>query len=229
MSTPLLVFDRVGKSYRIQPDRALALRFLRITGRAPSLVEAIRDLSFELRAGEAIGLYGPNGAGKTTALRIAAGVTTPTSGRVERRGRVVAVLGSAVALHPELSGIENLLLNGTLRGMRLAEIRARLDAIIDFAGLGDFIHAPVRTYSSGMCARLGFSLAFHTDFEIAIVDEALEVGDEDFKTRAIERMKRLTNEGKALLFASHGKKYKDLLGARVIRLEGGCGQAGRNA
>lgn len=218
-SRVLIRFSDVGKTYTIHDhDRSLALRILRIAGDPPRTVHAVSHLSFALARGEALGFVGPNGAGKTTVLRLAAGVTTPTSGRVERMGRTAAVLGSAVALHPELSGIENVLLNGTLHGLSIGEVRHRLDDILAFAGLGSFIHAPVQTYSSGMCARLGLSLAMHSDFDVAIVDEVVEAGDAEFRTRMIDRMRSFISAGRAVLFATHNPALIDVLGGRTISL-----------
>lgn len=218
----LLRFENVGKRYHIHDrDRSLALRLLKIIGEPPRLVDAVQKMSFSLGSGEALGLMGPNGSGKTTLLRLAAGVSHPSSGRIIRRGRTAAVLGSAVAMHPELSGIENVLLNGTLHGLSLSEVRERLDSILDFAKLGDFIHAPVQTYSSGMCARLGVSLAIHADFDIIIVDEVLEVGDEEFRGRMRERFRLFLKSGKSILFATHSEALVKALGADVITLERG--------
>lgn len=212
----------VCKRYRLPTDpRSLALVCLRRSVSRIDSVDAVADIDFSLGDGDVISLLGRNGAGKSTLLRLAAGVTAPTSGIVRRNGRVAAVLGIGVAFHPELSGLENVMLNGVVHGLLLSEVRDRLDSILDFAGLGDFIDAPVQTYSSGMTMRLGFSIAIHTNFDILVVDEALTVGDKEFQEKCLLRLKEFRRQGKALLLATHSIPYAREMGGESLIIEKG--------
>src|SRR5213082_2142763 len=149
---------------------------------------AVRDVSFEVGAGEALGIIGPNGAGKSTILKLLTKILRPTRGRVEMRGRVGALIEVAAGFHPDLTGRENVFLQGAVMGMKRAEIQMRFDEIVDFAGVSEFIDTPVKRYSSGMNARLGFSIAAHLMPDVLIIDEVLSVGDMAFQERCFERM-----------------------------------------
>ncbi|MDQ3249908.1 MAG: ABC transporter ATP-binding protein, partial [Chloroflexota bacterium] len=164
---------------------------------------AVNEVSFALQPGEAMGIIGPNGAGKTTILKLLASVTYPTSGNIHVNGRSSALIELGAGFHPDLTGRENIFLNGTILGMRRAEIRARFDQIVEFAGIGAFLDTPVKRYSSGMYARLGFSIAAHVDPDVLIVDEVLAVGDYSFQQRCHARMDELRARGTALIFVSH--------------------------
>ena len=164
---------------------------------------ALKDISFEVFAGETIGVIGINGAGKSTILGLLAGVLKPSSGQVTVDGRIAPLLELGAGFHPELSGRENILLNGILLGMLKREVEEKSDAIIEFSELEEFIDQPIRTYSSGMLARLGFSVAVHCDPDILLVDEVLAVGDQDFQKKCIEKMLVFKQERKTIVFVSH--------------------------
>jgi lipopolysaccharide transport system ATP-binding protein len=167
---------------------------------------ALQDISFEVRRGEAFGIIGPNGAGKSTMLKLLSRVMKPTRGSLKANGRVSALIELAAGFHQDLTGRENIFLYGTILGMSRRELMAKLDAIVDFSGLGEFIDTPVKRYSSGMYARLGFSVAVHVEPEVLLVDEVLSVGDFLFQRRCVERMKDVIRMGATVLFVSHNLK-----------------------
>jgi lipopolysaccharide transport system ATP-binding protein len=197
--------SHVNKKYRIG-QAPLSLRSV-FTGKRPGQEErfhwAVKDLSFELLPGEAMGIIGPNGAGKTTILKLLSKVTYPTSGQIQLNGRFSALIELGAGFHPELTGRENIYLNGTILGMRRSEVNARFDEIVDFAGIGKYLDTPVKRYSSGMYARLGFAVAAHVNSEILLVDEVLAVGDMAFQKKCYERMVQLIKDGTTLIFVSH--------------------------
>ncbi len=164
---------------------------------------ALRDVDFEIRGGEAVGIIGRNGAGKTTLLKILSRITEPTEGRVTIDGRVASLLEVGTGFHPELSGRENIFLNGAILGMSSAEVRRRFDEIVDFSGVEKFIDTPVKRYSVGMYARLAFAVAAHLEAEILVIDEVLAVGDAEFQARCLDRMSKVANAGRTVLFVSH--------------------------
>src|SRR5208282_1754805 len=164
---------------------------------------ALQDISFEVKKGEALGIIGRNGAGKSTALKILCRIMKPTKGRMLVNGRLSALIEVTAGFHPDLTGKENIFLHGTILGMNKREIQSKLDQIIAFSGIEEFIDTPVKRYSSGMYARLGFSVAAHVDPEVLIVDEVLSVGDYLFQQKCMERMKEVTRTGTAVLFVSH--------------------------
>lgn len=182
---------------------------------------ALRDVTFDVRVGEVIGIVGPNGAGKSTLLKVLSRITPPTEGAVELRGRVSSLLEVGTGFHPELTGRENVFLNGAILGMFRAEIRRKFDAIVAFAELESFIDTPVKHYSSGMYVRLAFSVAAHLEPEILIVDEVLSVGDLHFRNRCLGRMEDLRNEGRTVLFVSHDLTSVRQLCTRAVMLSGG--------
>ncbi|MCS7469416.1 ABC transporter ATP-binding protein [Stieleria sp. ICT_E10.1] len=164
---------------------------------------ALRGISFEVAEGEAIGIIGRNGAGKSTLLKILSRITSPTSGRIEMIGRVASLLEVGTGFHPELTGRENMYLNGTILGMTKLEVNRQFDAIVDFAGVEKFIDTPVKRYSSGMKVRLGFAVAAHLEPEILIVDEVLAVGDAEFQSRCLAKMNDVASSGRTVIFVSH--------------------------
>jgi ABC-type polysaccharide/polyol phosphate transport system ATPase subunit len=182
---------------------------------------ALRDVSFEIGRGESFGIIGRNGAGKSTLLKVIARVIRPTEGRVHLKGRIAPLLELGAGFHPELTGRENVYLNGTLLGHKRTEIDALFDEIVDFAELWDFIDAPLRTYSSGMSARLGFAVATAIRPDIFIVDEILGVGDEKFQQKCTARMEQFKKLGTSLLLVSHSSETIRQLCQRALWLERG--------
>jgi len=182
---------------------------------------ALRDVSFDVHVGEVIGIVGPNGAGKSTLLKVLSRITPPTEGSIELSGRVSSLLEVGTGFHPELTGRENIFLNGAILGMYRSEIRRKFDAIVAFAELEQFIDTPVKHYSSGMFVRLAFSVAAHLEPEILIVDEVLSVGDLHFRNRCLGRMQDLRNEGRTVLFVSHDLTSVRQLCSRALLMNGG--------
>lgn len=164
---------------------------------------ALSDISFSVQAGEAFGIIGPNGAGKSTLLKLLAGIMQPTSGQIDVRGRVSALIELGAGFHGDLTGRENIYLNGSILGMSRQEVRRKFDAIVEFAGIADFLDTPVKRYSSGMHARLGFAIAAHVEPQILLVDEVLSVGDRVFRARCMEKMNQFLKQGTAVVFVSH--------------------------
>jgi lipopolysaccharide transport system ATP-binding protein len=172
---------------------------------------ALKDVSFEVQQGEVLGIIGRNGAGKSTLLKVLSRITEPTSGKVTIRGRVASLLEVGTGFHPELSGRENIFLNGAILGMSRKEIKAKFDEIVDFAGVERFLDTPVKRYSSGMYVRLAFAVAAHLEPEILVVDEVLAVGDAEFQKKCMGKMKDVSSEGRTVLFVSHNlKAIRDL-------------------
>jgi ABC-type polysaccharide/polyol phosphate transport system ATPase subunit len=182
---------------------------------------ALQDLAFELAPGDSLGVIGCNGAGKSTLLKLLAGVIEPDRGRVRIRGRVGALIQLGAGFHPQLTGRENIFINGQLLGMRCAEVRAKLDRIVDFAEVGEFLDMPVKYYSSGMFVRLGFSIAAHLEPEVLLVDEALAVGDMAFQARSMALMADLCRRGTTLIFISHNEDLVRRACRRALLLDQG--------
>jgi lipopolysaccharide transport system ATP-binding protein len=182
---------------------------------------ALRDISFEVTEGEVLGIVGRNGSGKSTLLRILSSITEPTRGWAEIRGRVGTLLEVGSGFHPELTGRDNVFLQGSILGLSYDEIRARYDRIVEFSGLEGFLDTPVKRYSSGMYVRLGFAVAAHLEADVLLVDEALAVGDAAFKRRCMERMRQLSSAGGTVVFVSHDLGVVESLCDRVIVIEGG--------
>ena len=182
---------------------------------------ALNDVSFNVYKGEVFGLIGPNGAGKSTLLKVIARVLRPTEGRVLVKGRVAPLLEFGAGFHPELTGRENVYLNGAMLGFSQEEMNAKFEGIVDFAELWDFIDAPLRTYSSGMWARLGFSVATDVDPEILIIDEVLSVGDEAFQRKSKERINQFRDRGATIMFVSHNMALIENMCQRAAWLDQG--------
>ncbi|MFC0263485.1 ABC transporter ATP-binding protein [Fontibacter flavus] len=183
---------------------------------------ALKDVSFEVKQGEVLGIIGKNGAGKSTLLKILSKITEPTSGRIEMNGRVAALLEVGTGFHPELTGRENIYMNGTILGMTKREIDRKLDEIIEFSGVEKFVDTPIKFYSSGMKVRLGFSVAAHLDPEILIIDEVLAVGDFEFQKKCLGKMEDVSQkEGRTVLFVSHNMASVKRLCTKGIVLDHG--------
>ena len=167
---------------------------------------ALKDVSFEIKKGDTVGIIGGNGAGKSTLLKIITGVLSPTSGSMEIEGKVSAILELGAGFNTEYTGLQNIYLNGTMSGYSKGEMEKRIDKIREFADIGEFLYQPVKTYSSGMFARLAFAVAINVDPDILIVDEVLAVGDVRFQTKCIDKMKELQEQGTTIIFVSHSSR-----------------------
>ncbi len=216
-------FDRVSKTYAIYDTPSDRLRELALLGSRSCHRDfpALSDLSFSIRRGEVFCIVGENGSGKSTTLQLMAGIMQPTSGEVRVHGRVSALLELGAGFNPEFSGRENVLLNASILGLSGREIAARYPDIEAFAGIGDFIDRPVKTYSSGMVVRLAFAVAIHVDPEILLVDEALAVGDAAFRRRCLRKVHELRARGTTIVFVSHSIADVRAIGERVLWLEHG--------
>ena len=182
---------------------------------------ALKDVSFDIKQGDRVGIIGRNGAGKSTLLKILSRITEPTSGRISIKGRVASLLEVGTGFHPELTGRENIFLNGAILGMSKAEIKSKFDEIVAFAEVEKFLDTPVKRYSSGMYVRLAFAVAAHLEPEILIVDEVLAVGDAQFQKKCIGKMEEVGNEGRTVIFVSHSMPTVTSLCSRAILLESG--------
>lgn len=181
----------------------------------------LRRVTFSIYKREAVAFIGRNGAGKSTLLALIAGIVKPNEGEVSTSGRIVPLLELGTGFHPDLTGLENIVLNGVLLGMRKKEVENKIDSIVEFSELGDFIYQPVRIYSSGMIARLGFSIAVHANPDILLVDEVLSVGDVGFQKKCIDKILELKSEGVTIVFVSHNMEQVKLLCNRAFLLENG--------
>lgn len=203
--TPAIEFNQVTKRYRI--GRSLPTLRSLFGGwqdtRPDNYHWAVNNVSFQVQPGEALGIIGPNGAGKTTSLKLLSRVTRPTEGEITVNGRFSALIELGAGFHPDLTGRENIFLNGTILGMKRSEVKARFDQIVDFAGIHQYLDTPVKRYSSGMYARLGFAIAAHVDPDVLLVDEVLAVGDYAFRMKCYDRMDELRAKGTSLIFVSH--------------------------
>ena len=194
----------------------------RATKGMSDIVYSLQDINFEINQGDAVGIIGRNGAGKSTLLKILSRVTTPTTGKINIKGRVASLLEVGTGFHPELTGRENIYLNGAILGMRKREIDRKLDEIIDFSGVERYIDTPVKRYSSGMYVRLAFAVAAHLESEILIVDEVLAVGDAEFQKKCLGKMGEVSKgEGRTVLFVSHNMAAVQSLCEKGIMLDGG--------
>ena len=206
MSTDAIEVDGVWKTFRIFHNRNSTLKQAVLRRRRETFEEfwALRDVSFDIPAGSSFGIIGANGAGKSTMLKVLARILVPDKGAVRVDGRVSALLELGAGFHPELSGRENVFLNGNILGMSSSTLRSKFDEIVSFSGLEEFIDQPVKTYSSGMFARLGFSVAVAVEPDVLLVDEVLAVGDEQFQRRCTEKMGEIRSSGRTVVFVSHG-------------------------
>jgi lipopolysaccharide transport system ATP-binding protein len=214
--TLAVALEAVSKRYLIGDRRGLLSR-----GRPRETLWALRDVNLHVAPGESVGLIGHNGAGKTTLLRLLAGITRPSTGRVRTSGRVASLINLGAGFHPELTGRENIYLNGVILGLTRRQVRTRFDAIVEFADLGDYIDTPLKRYSSGMFARLGFAVAAFVDPDVLLVDEVLSVGDVAFQDRSIRKMLSFRDSGQAILFVSHNLSAVEMMCQRSVWLDHG--------
>ena len=218
--------EAVGKKYELQRHRTLlvkdaAMLALGMGGGEREVFWALREVTFQVRQGETVGIVGANGAGKSTLLSLIARTAWPTTGECKVRGRVSALLELGAGFHPDLTGRENIYINGSVMGLSRKQLEERMERIIEFSELGPFIDEPVRNYSSGMLARLGFSVAIEVDPEILIVDEALAVGDQAFQEKALARFSEFHKRGCTIVFVSHSLQTVEKICDRAILLSHG--------
>jgi lipopolysaccharide transport system ATP-binding protein len=234
MSRPIIEVENLSKRYRLGQFNAQTLReeveqfFAQFRNKGGELsaesseLWALKDVSFSVQPGEVIGIIGRNGAGKSTLLKILSRITEPTSGQARVRGRIASLLEVGTGFHPELSGRENIYLNGAILGMTLAEVKAKFDEIVAFAEVERFLDTPVKRYSSGMYVRLAFAVAAHLEPEILVIDEVLAVGDVEFQRKCLGRMRSVSSkEGRTVLFVSHNIAAINSLCSRAMLMNGG--------
>lgn len=235
MSDVVIRVENLGKRYRIGGAQtsyktlreslisaaSAPVRWLKGQRHEKNTFWALQDVSFEIKQGEAVGIIGRNGAGKSTLLKILSRITKPTTGRVDLYGRVGSLLEVGTGFHPELTGRDNIYLNGAILGMSRQEIMRKFDEIVDFAGIEKFLDTPVKHYSSGMYVRLAFAVAAHLEPEILVVDEVLAVGDAEFQKKCLGKMSDVTHEGRTVLFVSHNMAAVRKLCNKSILLESG--------
>lgn len=233
---PIIRVENISKSYHIggldagyvtfreTVAQAIVSPFKRLRGirnAPPEIFWALRDINFEVQQGEMVGLIGHNGAGKSTLLKILSRITIPTIGRTEVYGAIGSLLEVGTGFHPDLTGRENIFLNGTILGIRRSEIARRFDEIVEFSGIEQFIDTPVKWYSSGMYLRLAFAVAAHLDTEVLIMDEVLAVGDTAFQQKSMDKMHEIRNQGRTILFVSHSMQAVTRLCHRAILFDKG--------
>lgn len=219
----LIRFEGVSKSFLRSSGRVLIRSLLmeKLRGEAVKPFYALKNVSFTIGEGETVGVIGRNGAGKSTLLSLVAGISFPDEGRVTVEGRVAALLELGSGFHGDLTGRENVILNASLLGLPRKRTMEKLDEIVEFSGVGDFIHEPLRTYSSGMMMRLAFSVAIHVDPAFLIIDEVLAVGDAAFQAKCHEKIQQFRRAGKGLLIVSHAGRTIEQLCERALWLDHG--------
>jgi len=218
-----IIVEGVSKSFKLANHNTIKKLAVNAAKRRPlsHSFTALKGISFKLEEGESIGLMGLNGSGKSTLLKLISGVMSPDEGQVLTRGRIAGLIEVGAGFHPELSGRENIYLNGAILGMSELEIDAKFDSIVEFSEMGKFLRSEVRTYSTGMFMRLAFAVAVHTDCDIFLMDEMLAVGDQPFKRKCIKRITELKDEGRTMVFVSHSPKQVLRLCRRGLVLEQG--------
>jgi len=231
MSNVAISVQNVGKTFLLQRhsarqaiENAVRGPFRKKVQAADPYAEgfwALRDVSFEIGKGEVVGLVGRNGAGKSVLLKLISRVMRPTHGRIEVIGRVAPLLEVGTGFHPELTGRENIDLNGVILGMRRKEVRHHIDQIVEFADIGGFLDTPIKRYSSGMRMRLAFAVAAHLDRDIFLLDEILTVGDYEFQQKCLDRLQTLASEGRTVLIVNHGDGHMERFCSRAILFDRG--------
>jgi len=232
MTDKTIQVENLSKRYRLGQTRTLRMRLAETVNRIrrggagkdganPDEFWALRDVSLDVRPGEVLGLIGRNGAGKSTLLKILSRITDPTQGQITIHGRVGSLLEVGTGFHPELTGRENIFLNGAILGMKRAEIRKQFDPIVDFAEVGRFLDTPVKRYSSGMYVRLAFAVAAHLEPEVLLIDEVLAVGDAAFQQKCLGKMGEVANQGRTVVLVSHNMSAINRICQRAAWLDGG--------
>jgi ABC-type polysaccharide/polyol phosphate transport system ATPase subunit len=223
MSEIAVSVDEVWKSFRLYHERNQYLKAAMLRGRRARFEEfwALKGVSFDVKYGETFGIIGSNGSGKSTMLKCLSGILFPERGTLATNGRLAALLELGAGFHPELTGVENIYLNGAILGMSSKDIARRFDDIVSFAGLEQFIDTPVKNYSSGMTVRLGFAIAANVEPEILLIDEVLSVGDESFQRRCMEKIEQFRKDGRTIVFVSHGLAQVEQLCERAAWIEFG--------
>jgi lipopolysaccharide transport system ATP-binding protein len=241
---PVIKVENISKSYVIRHQRSEGYSTLRetitaktknvFTSKPDSQVErselfwALKDVSFEVKQGDRMGIIGRNGAGKSTLLKILSRITEPTTGKISIKGRIASLLEVGTGFHPELTGRENIFLNGSILGMGKSEIKNKFDEIVAFAEIEKFLDTPVKRYSSGMYVRLAFAVAAHLDSEVLIMDEVLAVGDSEFQKKCLAKMKDVSNDGRTILFVSHNMAaIKQICSHAILLNKGSILKAGK--
>ncbi|MDO8587889.1 MAG: ABC transporter ATP-binding protein [Armatimonadota bacterium] len=223
MTKAAVELSSVTKSFKLCHGRNNSLKSLALSFRRPRCEElvALDNVSFSIDPGQTTAVIGRNGSGKSTLLRLLGNVFKPTRGKIVVRGRVSALLELGAGLHPDLTGLENIYLNGAILGLRTREIRRRLDDILEFSELGKFVDTPLRSYSNGMVMRLGFSVAVQVDPDVLLIDEVIAVGDEPFQEKCYEKIGEFQKAGKTIIFVSHDLQAVQKVASRAIWLSGG--------
>jgi ABC-type polysaccharide/polyol phosphate transport system ATPase subunit len=223
VTTGRIVVDRVSRTFRVYPKAQRTIKDIFVArGRLRARdVQALRDISLVVEPGDAVGLVGRNGSGKSTLLRLISGIIKPTTGRIETSGRIASLLELGAGFHPDFTGRENVYLNGSIHGLSRSTVREAMDEIVAFAELEQFIDLPVRTYSSGMYMRLGFSVAAHIQSDVLLLDEVFAVGDEEFQRKCFGKIAEFKNRGGTILFVSHDAQAVERLCDRAVLLRQG--------
>jgi len=230
-SDDAITVRRLSKRFELQQERRYSFKERVVRGRPKGVRDfwALRDVSFDVPRGSFFGIVGHNGSGKSTALKVLAGIYRPTSGEVQVRGRLRAMLELGAGFHPELTGRENIQLNASILGLSQRDIRSSMDEIIEFSGIGEFIDSPVKVYSSGMSVRLGFSVAVMLDPEILIVDEVIAVGDEEFQRKSLDHLLKLRRQGTTIVLVTHSMSVVEEMCDEAIWIDHGEVRGSGNA
>lgn len=223
MMSPAISLQHIDKSFQLLREKHSSLKSMLVSLRRshPQMVPGLQDITLTVNKGETVAIVGKNGSGKSTLLRVISRVYLPTSGSVEVEGRMSTMLALAAGFHPELTGRENIYFNGAILGLSAAEMAGKIERIIDFSELNDFIDAPVKTYSDGMLMRLGFSIAVETDPDILLIDEVLAVGDAEFQEKCYDRIESFKREGRTIVFVTHDLESARRVASRAIWISGG--------
>ncbi len=217
--SPIVTLKDISKKYIVHHERPTFLESI-INGSNEEFW-ALKNINLRINKGERVGIVGPNGSGKTTLLKIITGITTPTSGEVRTEGKIVSLIDLEAGFHPEMTGIQNIFLNGMIVGMTKDEIEIKLSKIIAFAGIGKFIDTPLYTYSSGMKLRLGFAIAAHSEPDIILLDENMAVGDSQFQEKSRRKIREFCDRGVAAVIATHSLTFLESMCKRAILLQKG--------